>query len=83
MILTGAVIGGVRSIYGAIIGAFVLIIIPIIAETLSSGASESVATNLPAVITGALLVLTVLLSPGGTAATFEHLTKAIRGKVRH
>ena len=82
LILTGAVIGGIRSIYGAIIGAFVLIIIPILAETLSSGASESVSTNLPSVITGALLVLTVLLSPGGTAATVEHLTHAISAKFR-
>jgi len=82
LILTGAVIGGIRSIYGAIIGAFVLIIIPILAEALSSGASESVSTNLPSVITGALLVLTVLLSPGGTAATVEHLTHAIRAKFR-
>jgi branched-chain amino acid transport system permease protein len=82
LILTGAVIGGIRSIYGAIIGAFVLIIIPILAETLSNGASESVSTNLPSVITGALLVLTVLLSPGGPAATVEHLTHAISAKFR-
>ncbi len=73
LILTGAVIGGIRSIAGAVVGGFVLIVVPVISESISSGASESIAVNLPGVITGLLLVLTVLLSPGGTAATVSHL----------
>jgi putative effector of murein hydrolase LrgA (UPF0299 family) len=55
-----------------------LIIVPVISEAISGSASESIAVNLPGVITGLLLVLTVLLSPGGTAATVSHLWHVLR-----
>lgn len=63
-ILTGAVIGGVRSIFGAVIGALTLVILPMVADALSQGASDAVATNLPAVLTGLLLIATIVISPG-------------------
>lgn len=72
-ILTGAVIGGVRSIFGAVIGAFTLVILPMIADALSQGASDAVATNLPAVLTGLLLIATIVIAPGGVAESFVHL----------
>lgn len=78
LILTGAVIGGIRSIYGAIVGALALVILPMLSDMFASNASESIHTNLPGVITGALLVLTVLFNPGGTAAAFNHLVHGLR-----
>lgn len=77
-ILTGAVIGGVRSIYGAAIGAFILVILPMVADALSQGASDAVATNLPAVLTGLLLIATIVISPGGIAESLAHLGRRIR-----
>ncbi len=72
-ILTGAVIGGVRSIFGAVIGASTLVILPMIADALSQGASEAVSTNLPAVLTGLLLIATILIAPGGVAESLAQL----------
>ncbi len=80
LILTGAVIGGIRSIYGAIVGALALVILPMLSDIIASNASESIHTNLPGVITGALLVLTVLFNPGGTAAAFNHLVHGLRSR---
>ena len=82
LILTGAVIGGIRSIYGAIVGALALVILPMLSDMIASNASESIHTNLPGVITGVLLVLTVLFNPGGTAAAFNHLAHGLRSKGR-
>lgn len=76
-ILTGAVIGGVRSIFGAAIGALTLVILPMIADALSQGASDAVATNLPAVLTGLLLIATILISPGGVAEALVHLGRRL------
>lgn len=77
-ILTGAVIGGIRSIFGAVIGASTIVILPMVADALSQGASDAVATNLPAVLTGLLLIATILISPGGVAESFVHLARRFR-----
>jgi len=74
-ILTGAVIGGIRSIFGAAIGASTIVILPMIADALSQGASDAVATNLPAVLTGLLLIATIIISPGGVAESLVHLSR--------
>ena len=72
-ILTGAVIGGVRSLVGAVIGAFTLVILPMVADAIAQGASDAVSTNLPAVLTGLLLIATIVISPGGIAESLSHL----------
>lgn len=77
-ILTGAVIGGVRSIFGAVIGALTLVILPVIADAVSQGASDAVATNLPAVLTGLLLIATIVISPGGVTESLVHLGRKVR-----
>ncbi|HUW77490.1 MAG TPA: branched-chain amino acid ABC transporter permease [Candidatus Nanopelagicaceae bacterium] len=74
-ILTGAVIGGVRSIFGAAIGAFVLVVLPMITDALTQTSSEAVATNLPAIITGLLLIGTVVISPGGVAGSIASVQR--------
>jgi branched-chain amino acid transport system permease protein len=76
-ILTGAVIGGVRSIFGAVIGAFTLVVLPMVADAISQGASEAVATNLPGVLTGLLLIATIVISPGGVAESLSHLGRQL------
>jgi len=77
-ILTGAVIGGIRSIFGAVIGALTLVVLPMIADALSQGASDAVATNLPAVFTGLLLIATIVISPGGVAESVSHLGRQLK-----
>lgn len=76
-ILTGAVIGGVRSIFGAVIGASTLVILPMIADALSQGSSEAVSTNLPAVLTGLLLIATIVIAPGGVAESLAQLGRKV------
>lgn len=73
-IITGAVLAGLTSLAGTIIGGLVLVIIPDIAETLSYniGGSEAVITNLPGLITSVLLILAVILTPNGPAEQWHH-----------
>lgn len=73
-ILTGAVLAGLTSLAGTIVGGLVLVIIPDIAETISYnlGDSEAVVANLPGLITSVLLILTVILTPNGPAEQWHH-----------
>jgi branched-chain amino acid transport system permease protein len=66
-VLTGAVLAGITTLGGVILGAFVLVIIPEIADVIAHrlGTSESVTTNLPGLIVSGLLILTVLFVPNG------------------
>jgi branched-chain amino acid transport system permease protein len=66
-LLTGAVLSGITTLGGVIVGAFVLVIIPEIADVIAHrlGTSESVTTNLPGLIVSGLLILTVLFVPNG------------------
>lgn len=66
-LLTGAVLSGITTLGGVIIGAVVLVAIPEIADVVAHriGSSESVTVNLPGLIVSALLILTVLFVPNG------------------
>ena len=66
-LLTGAVLAGITTLGGVIIGAVVLVAIPEIAGSVADrfGSSESVTTNLPGLIVSSLLILTVLFVPNG------------------
>ena len=74
MLLTGAVLGGIRSIIGALIGAILVVFLPDLIEWLMGflSPSEQVANYLPAMISSLLLILTVVLNPGGIAAGLHH-----------
>ena len=76
-LLTAAVIGGIRSISGAFIGTVVVVFLPDwIDKALSSvEMSEQVANFLPALISSALLVLTVVINPAGITGSRNHLRK--------
>ena len=74
-LLTAAVIGGLRSIGGAIFGTFVIVFLPDLIERLTKSMEipESISIYLPALIIGLLLLLTVILNPKGSAGAIEHI----------
>ena len=66
-ILTGAVLAGVSSLAGSLIGALVLVAIPDLTGQISDhfASSPRISDNLPAFITSSLLIVTVLFAPNG------------------
>ena len=66
-LLTGAVLSGVTTLSGVMIGAVTLVAIPELADVVAHklGTSESVTTNLPGLMVSALLIVTVLFVPNG------------------
>ncbi len=67
LLLTGAVLSGITTLGGVIIGAVALVAIPQIADAIAIGLgnSENVVANLPGFLVSALLILTVLFVPNG------------------
>ncbi len=80
-LLTGAVLAGVSTLSGVIIGALTLVATPEIADAISRrlGSSENVTTNLPGLLVSALLIIVVLLVPNGP---LEQLRSARARKAR-
>jgi branched-chain amino acid transport system permease protein len=78
---TGAVLSGVTTLGGVMIGAVTLVAIPEIALAIANrfSGSETITTNLPGLLVSALLILTVLFVPNGPV---EQL-RAKRGKNEH
>ena len=66
-LLTGAVLSGVTTLGGVMIGAVTLVAIPEVVGSIVSriGATDVVASNLPHIVVGALLILTVVFVPNG------------------
>ncbi len=66
-LLTGAVLSGLSTLSGVIIGSVILVAIPELADVVAHriGSSEAVVTNLPGFMVSALLILTILLAPNG------------------
>jgi branched-chain amino acid transport system permease protein len=66
-IATGAVLSGVNTLGGVMIGSVALVAIPLIATSISDrwSGSGNLATLLPEFIVSALLILTVFLAPKG------------------
>ena len=67
LMLAGAVVTGLYSLKGIVIGGLVLVAIPEIAESVVStiGGSEGLNTSLPGFIVSGLLVLAVMFAPNG------------------
>jgi branched-chain amino acid transport system permease protein len=82
-LLTGAVLSGITTLGGVIIGAVVLVAIPEIADVVAHrlGSSESVTTNLPGLIVSGLLILTVLFVPNGPVE--QHRARTAKHEARH
>lgn len=74
LLLVAAVLGGLGSIGGAAIGSVLIVMLPSLIGTVTSAlplpaeAAQRVAGNLPVLIFGALLIVTMLVRPGGLAS---------------
>ncbi len=66
-VVTGAVLSGITTLSGVLIGAIILVAIPEVADVIAHrlGTSEAITTNLPGLIVSGLLILTVLFVPNG------------------
>jgi ABC-type branched-subunit amino acid transport system permease subunit len=78
-LLVGVVLGGRSSLVGAIIGAVLLVWLPefILSASSNRGWEEQVTNNMPNLIYGLLVVLVVLIAPGGIVGTLQ----ALMGKI--
>jgi len=73
LLLTGAILGGISHISGALGGAIIIVIIPTIFESWTEEASLSVATYLPGIIVSALLLLSIAFAPEGPSEALHKL----------
>lgn len=73
-LLTGAVLGGLRSIEGAFIGAVLVVFLPDLIEKITGSweLAPQIGNYLPAMVSGVLLILTVVLNPAGVAGALHH-----------
>ena len=80
---TGAVLSGVTTLGGVMIGSVTLVAIPEIALAIANRyGSDSITTNLPGLLVSALLILTVLFVPNGPVEQL-HAKRAKRGHSSH
>ena len=72
-LLTAAILGGIRNISGAMIGSVIIVFLPDWIGVVTSRLSvpTRISDYLPALITGLLLVATVVLSPGGLSGSIH------------
>jgi branched-chain amino acid transport system permease protein len=77
LLLTAAVLGGIRSIAGAFIGTVIVVFLPDWIELILGNfeLSEQVSNYLPALISSLLLILTVVINPAGVAGARLHKHK--------
>jgi branched-chain amino acid transport system permease protein len=73
-LLTGAVLGGLRSIGGAFIGAVLVVFLPDLIEAISGSweLAPQISNYLPAMVASILLILTVVLNQAGVAGGLHH-----------
>jgi len=73
-LLTGAILGGLRSIEGAFIGAALVVFLPDLIEKITGNweLAPQIGNYLPAMVSGVLLILTVVLNPAGIAGALHH-----------
>lgn len=80
---TGAVLSGVTTLGGVMIGSVTLVAIPEIALAIADRyGSETITTNLPGLLVSALLILTVLFVPNGPVEQM-HAKRAKKGHSSH
>jgi len=83
-LLTAIVIGGLGSLFGAVLGAFVLVYLPVWTGDLASSLnlSSNVANNVPLAVYGTVLVVAILVFPQGIAGGIASVTHALTSVVR-
>jgi branched-chain amino acid transport system permease protein len=73
-LLTGAILGGLRSISGAFFGAALVVFLPDLIDKITGNweLAPQIGNYLPALVSGVLLILTVVLNPAGIAGALHH-----------
>jgi len=73
-LLTGAVLGGLRSVEGAFIGSVIVVFLPDLIEKVTGNwqLAPQIGNFLPAMVSSLLLILTVVLNPAGVAGAIHH-----------
>jgi ABC-type branched-subunit amino acid transport system permease subunit len=81
-LLVGVVLGGRASLVGALIGAVLLVWLPEFVHNLSDdrGWSDQITNNAPNLIYGLLVVLVVLVAPGGIVGTLQALVGRVTNR---
>jgi branched-chain amino acid transport system permease protein len=69
-LLIGLVLGGIDTMWGALLGGVIVEFLPLWAQKINSGA--------PAIVQGVALILVMLLMPGGVAGGIGGLVRRIR-----
>lgn len=77
-LIAGMVIGGMGSLVGAVWGAALIVYIPIWLTDLVNSPSSTLAANLPLLVFGLLIMLVVLLAPGGVQGALRRGVIALR-----
>ncbi|HEX4722157.1 MAG TPA: branched-chain amino acid ABC transporter permease [Pseudonocardiaceae bacterium] len=78
-LLTAAVLGGLGSLAGAVYGAVIVTLLPTWSTDLAQSAhlSQSIYANIPLVVYGIVLVVVIVLFPGGLQAGLVRLWRAL------
>ena len=78
-LLVGIVLGGRASLIGAILGAIILVWLPIFVLDISEGRGwgDQITNNAPNLIYGLLVVLVVLLVPGGIVGSISAAARRV------
>jgi len=80
-LLVGVILGGRSSMVGVMLGAVFIVLLPEGVQALAerTGWNDQVANNLPDLLYGLLVVLVVLVLPGGLVGTIVAARRARRG----
>jgi ABC-type branched-subunit amino acid transport system permease subunit len=81
-LVTGAVLAGISSLPGVVLGAIILVFIPEISVALADrlGDADKLNNYLPGLIVSVLLILSVIFTPNGPG---ENLRKHLHKKPAH
>ena len=81
-LVTGAVLAGISSLPGVVLGGFILVVIPEIADALAAslGNEDKLNSYLPGLFVSVLLILSVIYTPNGPG---ENLRKHFHKKSAH
>ena len=82
-LLTGAVLGGLGSLAGAVWGSLVLVLVPtyVMDVAASHGLSSSAGSNIPVAAYGVVLVVVMLLFPHGIQGGLVRLYRPVAARV--
>jgi len=83
-ILTGAVIGGLGTLAGAVWGGILLVYLPRWADSLSNGLKldKAISSNLALGLYGVVLIVVILVFPSGLQGALRQADRALRSRFR-